>query len=61
MTRLPDHPEYPMYSEAVKELHGLASHELRRLAMRYADYFFVCLHCLYRLINSNNQFLTDFL
>lgn len=44
MTRLPDHPEYPMYSEAVKELHGLASHELRRLAMRYADYFSVCLY-----------------
>lgn len=39
MTRLPDQPEYPSYSEAVKELHGLASHELRRLAIRYADYF----------------------
>lgn len=41
MTRLPDQPEYPSYSEAVKELHGLASHELRRLAMRYSDYFAV--------------------
>ena len=41
MARLPDQPEYPTYSEAVKELHGLASHELRRLAMRYADYFSV--------------------
>ncbi|KAE8348511.1 armadillo-type protein [Aspergillus coremiiformis] len=39
MTRLPDQPEFPAYSEAVKELHGLSSHELRRLAMRYADYF----------------------
>ncbi|KKK25029.1 hypothetical protein P175DRAFT_0560730 [Aspergillus ochraceoroseus IBT 24754] len=39
MTRLPDQPEFPVYSEAVKELHGLASHELRRLATRYADYF----------------------
>ncbi|THC96525.1 hypothetical protein EYZ11_004024 [Aspergillus tanneri] len=39
MTRLPDQPEFATYSEAVKELHGLASHELRRLAMRYADYF----------------------
>ncbi|BCS22295.1 karyopherin MSN5 [Aspergillus puulaauensis] len=39
MTRLPDQPEFPAYSEAVKELHGLASHELRRLATRYADYF----------------------
>lgn len=41
MTHLPDHPEYPTYSESVRELHGLASHELRRLAMRYADYFSV--------------------
>ncbi|CDM31976.1 hypothetical protein DTO013E5_9644 [Penicillium roqueforti] len=40
MSRLPDHSEYPLYSEAVKELHGLASSELRRLAMRYADYFY---------------------
>ncbi|KAL2219423.1 armadillo-type protein [Thermoascus aurantiacus ATCC 26904] len=39
MTHLPDRPEYPAYSESVKELHNLASHELRRLAMRYADYF----------------------
>ncbi|RMJ25119.1 hypothetical protein PHISP_04018 [Aspergillus sp. HF37] len=39
VTRLPDQPEYPVYSEAVKELHGLSSYELRRLAMRYADYF----------------------
>lgn len=44
MTRLPDQPDYPAYSEAVKELHGLASHELRRLAIRYADYFSVRLH-----------------
>lgn len=43
MTRLPDQPEYPVYSESVKELHGLSSHELRRLAMRYADYFAVSL------------------
>lgn len=41
MTRLPDHPEFPAYSESVKELHGLASHELRRLAIRYAEYFAV--------------------
>ncbi|KAL4901384.1 hypothetical protein BDW74DRAFT_160372 [Aspergillus multicolor] len=39
MTRLPDQPEFPNYSEAVKELHALASHELRRLANRYAEYF----------------------
>lgn len=45
MTRLPDQPEYPAYSEAVKELHGLASHELRRLTMRYADYFAVSFSC----------------
>ncbi|KAJ5565967.1 hypothetical protein N7535_007605 [Penicillium sp. DV-2018c] len=40
MTRLPDRTEYPLYSEAVKELHGLASSELRRLAMRYSDSFY---------------------
>lgn len=45
MTRLPDQPGYPAYSEAVKELHGLASHELRRLAIRYADYFSVSVAC----------------
>jgi exportin-5 len=39
-----DHPEYPIYYEAVKELHTLSSHELRRLAMRYADYFSVGFH-----------------
>ncbi|KAL2835066.1 armadillo-type protein [Aspergillus cavernicola] len=39
MTRLSDQPEFPVYSEAVKELHGLASQELRRLAARYAEYF----------------------
>lgn len=48
MTRLPDQPGYPAYSEAVKELHGLASHELRRLAIRYADYFSVSVACLKR-------------
>lgn len=41
MTHLEDQPQYPAYSEAVKELQSLASHELRRLSMRYADYFFV--------------------
>ena len=41
VTRLPDRPEYPAYSEAVKELHSLSSNELRRLALRYADYFAV--------------------
>lgn len=41
MTHLEDQPQYPAYSEAVRELHSLASHELRRLSMRYADYFFV--------------------
>ncbi|KAK2803210.1 hypothetical protein FQN50_007077 [Emmonsiellopsis sp. PD_5] len=34
-----DHPQFPAYSEAVKELHNLATYEVRRLAIRYADYF----------------------
>ena len=41
MTHVEDHSQNQAYSEAVKELHSLASHELRRLSMRYADYFCV--------------------
>lgn len=41
MTHVPDRPEFPTYSDAVKELHNLATYELRRLATRYADYFSV--------------------
>jgi exportin-5 len=41
MTHVDDHPEYPAFSDAVRELQSLSSHELRRLSMRYADYFFV--------------------
>lgn len=41
MSRLPDLPEYPAYSEAIKELHSTSSYQLRRLAMRNADYFSV--------------------
>ncbi|OKL56700.1 hypothetical protein UA08_08012 [Talaromyces atroroseus] len=40
MTHLEEQRQYPAYSDAVRELHSLASHELRRLSMRYADYFF---------------------
>ncbi|PGH29705.1 exportin-5 [[Emmonsia] crescens] len=39
MTNLPDRPEFPAYSEAVKELHNMATYEVRRLTIRYADYF----------------------
>ncbi|EER44565.1 nuclear import and export protein Msn5 [Histoplasma capsulatum H143] len=38
-TSLPDLPEYPAYSEAVKELHNTATYEVRRLTIRYTDYF----------------------
>jgi exportin-5 len=38
-TQPPDRPEFPVYSEAVKELHQVAAHEIRRLAMRCPDYF----------------------
>lgn len=41
MSRIPDQPQYPAYSEAVKELHAQSSYELRRLAIRYADSFSV--------------------
>ncbi|PGH11682.1 hypothetical protein AJ79_04705 [Helicocarpus griseus UAMH5409] len=39
MTNPVDRPEFPAYSEAVKELHNMATYEVRRLAIRYADYF----------------------
>jgi exportin-5 len=52
-----DHPEYPVYYEAVKELHTLSSHELRRLAMRYADYFSVGLKTKLKL---NQVLMFDF-
>ena len=41
MTDAVDRPEFPAYSESVKELHTLATQEVRRLATRYADYFSV--------------------
>ncbi|KKY19910.1 putative nuclear import and export protein [Phaeomoniella chlamydospora] len=34
-----DRPEYPAYSEAVKELHVFAANELRKLGQKNADYF----------------------
>ncbi|KAL4926925.1 karyopherin MSN5 [Aspergillus undulatus] len=54
MTRLPDQAEFPAYSDAVKELNGLASHELRRLATRYADYF----STFYNLLEPKIQEIT---
>lgn len=38
-SQLPDLPEHPAYSEAVKDLQMYATGELRRLASRHADYF----------------------
>lgn len=42
MTQAIDSPEYPLYSEAVRELYSLSTYEVRRLAIRYSDYFSVC-------------------
>ncbi|KAI5304993.1 hypothetical protein KEM56_005544 [Ascosphaera pollenicola] len=36
---VPEKSEFPSYSEAVKELNNLATYEVRRLAIRYSDYF----------------------
>lgn len=33
--------EYQTYSEAVRDLNNLATYEVRRLAIRYSDYFSV--------------------
>lgn len=39
--RLSEEPDLPTYSEAVRELQSVCSHELQRLALRYPDYFIV--------------------
>ncbi len=39
LTPTADQPQYPSYSEAVRELQVYATSELRRLASRHADYF----------------------
>lgn len=39
LTQTTDQPQYPAYSEAVRELQVYATSELRRLASRHADYF----------------------
>lgn len=39
--RLSEQPDKPTYSEALRELQSVCSHELQRLAMRYPDYFVV--------------------
>lgn len=39
LTQTADQPQYPAYSEAVRELQVYATSELRRLASRHADYF----------------------
>ncbi|KAI5286025.1 hypothetical protein KEM54_000121 [Ascosphaera aggregata] len=36
---VPEKSEFPSYSEAVRELNNLATYEVRRLAIRYSDYF----------------------
>lgn len=41
MVRPAEMPNFPAYTEAVKELQSICSHELQRLAMRYPDYFAV--------------------
>jgi exportin-5 len=46
--RLAEEPDLPIFSEAVRELQSVCSHELQRLAMRYPDYFVVSAtqHCM---------------
>ncbi|WEW59920.1 karyopherin [Emydomyces testavorans] len=62
MTHAVDKPEFPLYSEAVRELYSLSTYEVRRLATRYADYFSVCspLASL-RVIQLTNQTFYDIL
>ncbi|PGH23822.1 hypothetical protein AJ80_02070 [Polytolypa hystricis UAMH7299] len=56
MVQAVDRPEFPPYSEAVKELHSVATYEVRRLGVRYADYFssfYEVLEQKIREINAN--------
>lgn len=39
MTISDDRPEFPLFSESIRELNTLATYEVRRLAIRYADHF----------------------
>ncbi|KAI9735950.1 MAG: hypothetical protein M1834_001416 [Cirrosporium novae-zelandiae] len=38
-TQVSENPSYPSYSEVVRELQGFCSYEMKRLAIRYPDYF----------------------
>lgn len=39
--QLPDYPEFPIYSEAVKDLQNICTNELHRLAVKMPNFLIV--------------------
>lgn len=54
-TKYPDDPNYPSYSEAVKDLQGLCIHELQRLAMKFSDYLITIFDEVERKVSQVSQ------
>ena len=58
-TKYPDEPEYPAYSDAVKDLQGICIHELQRLAMKFADHLISIFDEVERKVNHAIQTLAQ--
>ncbi|EAS28945.3 exportin-5 [Coccidioides immitis RS] len=58
-THAVDNPEFPLYSEAVRELYSLSTYEVRRLATRYADYFSTFYDILEQKVQEMQQRSTE--
>lgn len=54
-TKYPDDPNFPAYSEAVKDLQGLCIHELQRLAMKFPDYLITIFDEVERKVSQVSQ------
>ncbi|KAL8805576.1 MAG: hypothetical protein Q9182_001841 [Xanthomendoza sp. 2 TL-2023] len=54
-TKYPDDPNFPAYSEAVKDLQGLCIHELQRLAMKFPDYLITIFDEIERKVSQVSQ------
>ncbi|EEP82733.1 conserved hypothetical protein [Uncinocarpus reesii 1704] len=55
LTNIPDNPAFPLYSESVRELYSLSTYEVRRLAIRYADYFSTFYNILEQKVQEMQQ------
>ncbi|KAL8701921.1 MAG: hypothetical protein Q9224_000275 [Gallowayella concinna] len=57
-TKYPDDPNFPAYSEAVKDLQGLCIHELQRLAMKFPDYLITIFDEVERRVSQVSQLVS---